>query len=237
MKKALCAVLFAAGMNLLYSAPDQIVFEADFTKGVEAKTAQKTVKPYPVKTGTKTAFESDAERGLIIGEGKASAYFPIAGLLNKNAGSIEISVRNIDWDVKDRKIHLFLYADQPGLLYFYKHSNDGVAVYCSNPENRQKIFLGKMPDWKPDTVHHCVFTWDNGKLALYIDGNKASEKKFELPEKMPQRIFVGNPGSSKMNNGTTGIRLLRIYGTALAPKEISTLFRKNLPEDKDVLDE
>ena len=237
MKKALCVVLLAAGMNLLYSAPGKIVFEADFTKGIEAKTTQKTVKPHPVKTGEKTTFESDAERGLVIGEGQASAFFSIAGLLNKNSGSIEISVQNIDWDVKDRKIHLFLYADQPGILYFYKHSNDGVAVYFSNPENKQHVFLGKMPDWKPNTIHHCVFTWDNGKLALYIDGNKARERAFELPAKMPQRVFVGNPGNSKMNNGTTGIRLLRIYETALTPQEISILFRKNLPEDKDVLDE
>ena len=122
MKKALFTVLLAAGMNLLFAAPAKIIFEADFTKGVEAKTAQKTVKAYPVKTGEKATFEFDAERGLIIGEGKATAFFSIAGLLNKNEGSIEISVQNIDWDVKDRKVHLFLYGDQPGILYFYKHS-------------------------------------------------------------------------------------------------------------------
>ena len=152
MKLTASVILLAAGMNLLWSAPQKIVFDADFTKAVEAKTERKTQKPYPVKTGEKATFESNAERGLIIGEGKASAYFSIPGLLKKNSGSIEISVQNIDWEIQDRKIHLFLYADRPGLMYFYKHSNDGVAVYFSNPENKQHVFLGKMPDWISKTA-------------------------------------------------------------------------------------
>ncbi|MBQ9337581.1 MAG: LamG domain-containing protein [Lentisphaeria bacterium] len=237
MKKALFLAVLAAGINSLCGATPNVVFEADFTQSPDAKRGDKIVKPYPVKNGTGTKLETDPERGLIIGENKATAYFSIKDLLKSAAGSIEISVRNVDWDSKDRKVHLLLQADQPGLLFFYKHSNDGAAVYFSNAENKQKIFLHRMPDWREDTVHHCVFTWNGNALSLYIDGTKAAEGKFEMPAQMPNRIFIGSPGNVRMSAGTTAIRSVKIYDAALTPAEVAEKFRKNLPQDKDILDE
>jgi hypothetical protein len=236
MKKILSTTA-ATVITLLCQAAPQIVFQADFTKSLNANTTTKRVYPYPVKTGKNAALEQDKEKGLIIGEEKASAYYGIKGLMNSKSGSIELIVRNLNWDVKDTKKHLFIQASLPGLLYFYKHSNDGVAVYFSRDDNKQKVFLGCMPSWKRDTEHHVVFTWDNGEVSLYIDGTKARSKKFEMPQEMPARLYIGTPGKHQLNSDNTAIKMIKIYDSALSAKEVFAACKDSQPQDEDIIEE
>ena len=225
------------GIAMWCHAAPKVIFEADFTQSLRAKTETKMINPFPVKTGKNTTFETDKAKGLIIGEEKASAYYGIKDLLNGKSGSIELIVRNLNWDVKDLKKHLFVQASDPGLLYFYKHSNDGIAVYFSNPETKKSAFMGCMPKWERDTEHHLVFSWDNGEISLYIDGTKARSRKFEMPEKMPSRMFLGCPGKHLLNSDNTAIKMIKIYDSALPAKEIFETFKNTQPKDADIIEE
>ena len=240
MKKILSTAA-AAGIMLLCQAAPKVVFEANFTKSLNANASTDTISrripPFPVKTGKNTTFETDKEKGLIIGEEKASAYYGIKGLLNGKSGSIELIVRNLNWEVKDLKKHLFIQATLPGLLYFYKHSNDGVAVYFSRDDNKQKVFLGCMPSWKLDTEHHLVFTWDNGEVSLYIDGTKARSRKFEMPQEMPTRLYIGTPGKHQLNSDNTAVKMIKFYDSALSAKEVFAACKNSQPQDEDIIEE
>ena len=236
MSKKIVSLLAVICCAAAFASP-QVIFEADFTKSPNAKSKGKPSYHYPVKTGKNTKLELDKEKGLIIGEEKASAHFGIPDLLNSKSGSIEMVVRNLNWEVKDLNKHLFMQADRPGLLYFYKHSNDGVAIYFSNAESKKSVFMGNMPKWKKDTEHHLVFTWNNGDLALFIDGTKAAERKFVMPEKMPSRFFLGTPGKHPLNSNNTAIKYLKIYDSALSIKEVFQLNKNNQIQDEDIIDE
>ena len=234
-KQMLILALLAAGV-VCQGAPN-VIFKVDFTKSQVAETTSKKVYPYPVKTGKNKNLEIDKEKGLIVGEEKASAHYSIPGLFNSKAGSVELLVRNLNWEVNDRKKHLFMQIYRPGLIYFYKHSNDGVAVYISNPENKRSVFLGNMPKWKKDTEHHLVFTWENGEVSLFIDGTKAAVRKFVMPEKMPEGFSLGTPGKHQLNSDNTAIKFVRIYDGALSIKEVFEMFKKSQPQDSDIIEE
>lgn len=236
MKKQLLILALLSAAVICQAAPNA-VFSLDFTKSQVAQGGGKKFYPYPVKTGKNKALEIDKVKGLIVGEEKASAYYSIPDLLKSDAGSVELVVRNLNWEVNDRKKHLFMQAYRPGTVYFYKHSNDGVAVYVSNPETKKSVFVGKMPKWQKDTEHHLVFTWGNGEVTLFIDGIKAASKKFVMPEKMPGGFTLGTPGKHALNSDNTAVKLCRIYDSTLSAKEVSELCKNSKPQDSDIIEE
>ena len=169
--KFLAVLLAAASLSDLSAAPkhEDIIaartFAADYTKSQETVKAQFAVgrpdgKLVPANRKLRFDFDvlSTTNYGIQVGADRAGvrydgiANFPLKG------GTIEMTIKNIDWEYKSKKVHMFLSTIAKDLtMYVYKHSNDGLGVYVRNNKTKKSLFLRTMPkDWKPNSIHHLT---------------------------------------------------------------------------------
>ena len=245
--KFLAVLLAAASLSDLSAAPkhEDIIaartFAADYTKSQETVKAQFAVgrpdgKLVPANRKLRFDFDvlSTTNYGIQVGADRAGvrydgiANFPLKG------GTIEMTIKNIDWEYKSKKVHMFLSTIAKDLtMYVYKHSNDGLGVYVRNNKTKKSLFLRTMPkDWKPNSIHHLTYTWDGaGNSVLYLDGQMVRKGFIEFPETPVKYIDLGATGRFG-NNGQTAIGHLRIYNRALTDQEVIVIAGELIPELK-----
>ena len=245
--KFLSVLMAAATAGVLLAAPkaEEInaarIFAVNYTQSQETVNAQ-FAKGNPKGTlspaGRAMRFDFDVlsttNYGLQVGADRAGVRYNGAENFPTRGGSLEMTVKNIDWEYKARTTHLFLQPIVKDLTMFvYKHGNDGIGVYTANNKTKKSLFLRKMPkDWKLGSIHHLVYTWDGaGNSVLYLDGLMAAKGFIELPENPARMFFVGPTG--KMGaNGQTAIGHLRIYNRPLTDKEVIVVAGELIPELK-----
>ena len=177
---------------------------------------------------------STTNYGLLVGADRPGVRYAAPGNFPARGGTIEMTVKNCDWEYKAPKVHMFMSTVAKDLtMYVYKHSNDGVGVYARNNLTKKSLFLRAMPkDWVLNGIHHLAYTWDGaGNSVLYLDGRQVRKGFIELPETPVKFIDVGPTGRFGAN-GHTAIGHLRIYDRALTDKEIVAVAGELIPELK-----
>ena len=244
--KLLSALLVTAAAAQLSAAPNAEdiakarIFAVNYTLSQETVKAQ-TAKGKPdgtlVPAGRAVRFDFDplstTNYGLQVGADRAAVRYDGAGNFPERGGTIEMTVKNCDWEYNASKVHLFLNTVAKDLtMYVYKHSNDGLGVYVKNNLTGKALFLRKMPDWKSNTIHHLAYTWDGaGNSVLYFDGQMVRKGFIEFPESPVKYINIGPTGKFGAN-GQTAIGHVRIYNRALTDKEIIVVTGELIPELK-----
>ena len=243
-----CTVLFAVlTASVLFAAPkaEEIaaarLFAADYTKSQETVKAQFAKgKPdgrlLPGNRAMRFDFDvlSTTNYGLQVGKDRAGVRYDAMGNYPLRGGSIELTVKNIDWEYNAKGVHLFMQPISADLTMFvYKHSNDGIGVYVRNNKTKKSLFLRRMPkDWKSNSIHHLVYTWDGaGNSVLYLDGLMAAKGFIEFPETPVKYFCVGSTGRFGAS-GQTAIGHVRIYDRALTDKEVIVIAGELIPELK-----
>ena len=180
---------------------------------------------------------STTNYGLQIGENRASARYDGKDNFPVKSGTIEMTVKNIDWEYSDKKIHLFFCTVSPAItLYIYKHSGDGIGVYIKNKKTGKSLFQRTMPkDWKLNSIHHLAYTWDGyGNFAFFLDGKQISRQYMPL-ESSEVKYFAVGPLGKFGRNGQSSVSRLRIYDRALRDKEVALVAGELIPELKSTL--
>ena len=245
--KTLTTLLFVTAAAVLSGAPKMEDITSARTFAMNYTLSQETVKAQfalgrpdgkliPADRAMRFDFDplSTTNYGLQVGANRAGvrydgiANFPLRG------GTIEMTIKNCDWEYPSRKVLMFLSTVSPDLtMYVYKHSNDGLGVYTRNNKTKKSLFLRRMPkDWKSNSIHHLAYTWDGaGNSVLYFDGLMVAKGFIVLPE-TPVRYFnVGSTGRFGAG-GPSAIGHLRIYNRALTDKEIIVVAGELIPELK-----
>lgn len=176
---------------------------------------------------------STVNNGLKTGENCASIQYEAAGNLSPVKGSVEIVVKNLNWEWDDNRIHLFMQTSKiPAngtLMYIYKHADDGLGVYLEQQASKEKLFLRTKPDkWALNSKHHLILTYDESEITLYVDGTKRAGGKLTKPENW-SKYFTAGPGGKFGRNGQSVIGRINLYNRALLQEEVSALAQKRLP--------
>ena len=217
------------------------IFAADYTKSQETVKAQ-IAKGNPdgklLHAGRQLRFDfeplSTTIYGLMVGANRTSVRYAAAGNFPKRGGTIELTVKNCDWEYNSAKIHMFLnFVARDLQLCVYKYRKDGIGVYAKNKLNNKFLFLRQMPkDWKINSIHHLAYTWDGtGYRVLYLDGRQVAKGFVELPETPVQYIDVG-PAGKLGSDGNSAIGHVRIYDRPLTEKEVIAVAGELIPELK-----
>ncbi|MBO7328056.1 MAG: hypothetical protein J6W00_04710 [Lentisphaeria bacterium] len=246
---AICAVLYGTETKVKFSlAPKAENIAAARTFDVNYILSQETVKAQFAKgnpngmltpSGIPMRFDYDilstTNYGLQIGENRASVRYDGKDNFPSKSGTIEMTIKNIDWEYTDKKVHVFFCTISSNItLYVYKHSGDGIGVYLKNNKSGKSLFLRAMPkDWKLNSIHHLAYTWDGyGNFSFHLDGKKISRQYMPL-ESSSVKYFAVGPLGKFGRNGQSSISRLRIYDRALSDREIALIAGDLIPELKD----
>jgi len=215
------------------------IFAVDYTKSQESVKAQ-LAKGSPegriLPAGRPLRFDFDplstTNYGLQVGADRVAVRYEGKGNFPTRGGTIELTIKNCDWEYQAAKVHMFLSPVSKDLImYVYKHSNDGIGVYAKNNRTKKTLFLRAMPkDWKSNSIHHLAYTWDGtGNSVLYLDGHMIRKGFIELPES-PVPYFTVGTTAKWGANGHSAIGHVRIYDRALSDREIVVVTGELIPE-------
>lgn len=245
-KIATLSVLAATALNLA-AAPKMEDIAAARTFAVNYTQSQETVKAQlakgkaegksiPASIPVRFDFDplSTTNYGLMVGAGRSGVRYDGIANFPLKSGSVELTVKNCDWEYAGKKVHMFFSTIGGNLtFYVYKHSDDGIGVYARNNKTKKAIFLHDRPkDWKLNSVHHLVYTWDGaGNSVLYLDGVRNCKGTLEFPGEAVRYIDIGSTGRFGAN-GQTAIGHVRIYDRALNDEEVAAVAGELIPELK-----
>jgi hypothetical protein len=124
----------SAGESMEQKLKTAMTFEVDYAKSMDMDkinaSFSKGKATGTLILGEKADFDfepmSTVNNGLKIGANCTSIQYETAGNLTSVKGSIEMVVKNLNWDWNDNKIHLFMQTNKiPAngvLMYIYKHA-------------------------------------------------------------------------------------------------------------------
>ena len=221
-------------------------FLADYTRStdsVDARVAQ-GVSSASLRLMKKAAFDFDlmahTVRGLIVGRDAASITYSAGRNLHPKRGTVELTLKPLDWEGDDDRIHMFLQTVVSGRtpfgkLFIYKYKSSGLAAYLEFTQRGDKVFLRHAVNgWAAGSWHHVAVTYDlPGQLVLYVDGRRVDEATVDHAPSWPERFCVGPYGKGLgRQGGRTTIGLVAAYGRTLNDAEIRALAGDRLPDLK-----
>ncbi|MFA6930442.1 MAG: glycoside hydrolase domain-containing protein, partial [Lentisphaeria bacterium] len=231
------------------SSASEVLFAADYTLSDVSFAAQQakgsTLAKVILAEKAQIDFDlmSHSNRGLQIGEGRASLLYSAEGNLPLNKGSMEMTFANA-WP-GDLNEMVVLAQTGPGKalpgqgkFYLYKYKNSGIAAYFEVAASGKKLFLNfPTLDWPIDSWHHLLVTWQDGEAKLYVDGKL--RKTGSLDEQIsnwPDTFCIG-PFSRQLgavSNST--IANFTTYSKAFSDPEVAALAARRLPNLKIAAD-
>ena len=245
--KVSALLVLAGAMFELSAAPKMEEIESARTFVANYTLSQESVKAQLAKgkadgkilpAGRKLRFDYDilstTNYGLQVGAERAAVRYDALANFPHNGGTIEMTVKNMDWEYNSKQVHMFFSTVASDLtMYIYKHSDDGLGVYARNNKTKKSLFLRTMPkDWKSNSIHHIAYTWDGaGNSVLYFDGQMVRKGFLEFPEN-PARFFEVGASGRFGANGQSSIAHLRMYNRALTDQEIIVVAGELIPELK-----
>ncbi|NLF19093.1 MAG: LamG domain-containing protein [Lentisphaerae bacterium] len=178
------------------------------------------------------------QRGLVVGREAASVAYQTAGNLAVGRGSIELTLKPIDWNGQSPVVLMLLQTvvggrTPLGKLFIYKYKESGLAAYLEYNDQGDHVFLsGPVPDWQPESWHHLVLTYDlPGEARLYLDGRQADIAPVPLAPSWPAQVSVGPYGEGfGRAAGRTSLGLVAFYDRPLTPSEVQSLAGSRLPD-------
>lgn len=208
--------------------PNDILFYASFDGDTKAEIAKGSAKQ---ASGTVEFVEGIRGQGVLIGGKNGELKYPTAGNFNKDAGTVSLWIKPVDWKRADGKNHNFLAFPGEGpivqaiLLYNYSVGYTWFMIIRPGGNNR---FIGEFePDWEPGKWHHLAATWRKGDVCIYLDGKMQARGTDDIPEmeKVAAEFQVGD------RENKTVFDELMIFNRPLMPAEIKALYQRNAPTE------
>jgi len=225
----LSVLLFTQAKARALSA-DDLLFYCAFNNSLEP-TIHRGEKGLKTKGNFK--FKPGVAGGAVM-VGRKGTYISYAtkGNLNPMGGAISLWVKPLDWKSRDGKHHIFFSLRGNPRWLLYKYGVGDTWFYARTPDKKE-IRVG--PDafdcardflFKPGEWAHLVACWQDGRMALYINGRSFGETAFHLPDaaKADKSFSIGAPTWSDIAAHDTLIDEFMIFTRPLTTDEILALF-------------
>jgi hypothetical protein len=165
-------------------------------------------------------------KAFVSGPGAGYLHFPTAGVVSKQAGTVEMWVMPIDWSGDDEEFHMFFKVSGDGMIYLYKYYRSILGMLLlsnGGGDKRNRLTYKNVDDWKPGQWRHIAATWTPHRQALYIDGELARAGIPELPQSLDNEFLIGDhPFQANVPRTSRSlIDSVRIYDRALSPEVIA----------------
>ncbi len=233
MKKSLTLAVFAViGSMFAADLSNNLLFEADYRTGSATPTVAKGSKKYRTLLSGKVQFK---DGGLIVGPESASIRYEMNGNIAPKEGTIEIYVKNLDYQMDDNEMHMYFACSAPdSLVYIYKFKKDGLGscFVLKNGTERKTYFPRQMMknlDPEPE-FRHLVAVYTPDSYSFYVDGRLCREIEGEIECNFVGKDFIIGASGNKMGRGgNSWIGFVRTYDRALAESEIAQLAKEAKP--------
>ena len=220
-------VMMTACAVLAQTAPVVTITYDDDLDGVRAAGA---VEGTPVGNPALV----DGKFGKALKSGPATGYvdYPLEGIVNSDAGTVELWVCPLDWQPKDREFHVFFEAVGEGAIYLYKYWENKKDLYmlsCNEVTGPYTISTGSIEDWQPGQWHHLAGTWSRsqGRVVCYVDGKPGVPSIGHVPESLSGAFRIGDAPWSKPRTSSSLIDEVRIYDRALSAEHVAAHYQGN----------
>ncbi len=229
MKKSLTLAVFAViGSIFAAELSNNLLFEADYRTGSATPTVAKGSKKFRTLLSGKLLFK---DGGLVVGPESASVRYEMNGNIAPKEGTIEIYVKNLDYQMDDGKHHMYFSCNSPkSLVYIYKYGKDGLGgcFVVRNGDAKKTYFPRQMmKNIDPDPeFRHIVVTYSPDSYACYIDGRLCREIEGEDACDFVGKDFVVGPAGKLGRNDNSWIGFVRTYDRVLAESEIAQLAKE-----------
>jgi hypothetical protein len=210
------------------------VFTLDLSQGANALGADARKIPARIEG---QYLERDTVRGkaFVSGPGAGYLHFPTSGIINAEAGTVEMWVSPLDWEGTEQKFHTFFSAHGEGSLLLYKYYLYGLQM-TSITEGSKSSYPAAvdMNTWKPGDWRFIVGTWSPSRIALYVDGKLVGENKPQVGTRITPKSISGefeigdNDGGSMPRTSQTLVTGVRIYDRALSTEHIAAHYAGDL---------
>ena len=181
-----CAALAA-------DAPQGLLYVAHFDEYAGANWAVGSRTP-PAPVGQPRLVPGKSGKAIRLSQGQGFRIVGNDGNLNPAEGSVQMWVRP-SWHGADGQVHRLFsaYVERGNYLTVNKLADNqlGVATGGAGVGSYKRVNKD-ISAWKAGEWHHIAFSWGDGKLALFIDGEKIGEVNEAIPPKraMPE-IHIG----------------------------------------------
>lgn len=130
----------------------------------------------------KPRFEDNS---AIVFGARNRILLPQCKMLQSASGTLEMRIKSINWNGSDNTYKYFFYAR--------KGNGADVVFLRKNEEGKIEFSIGKLPHdlatltadasfWEPNQYHTLKIIWDKEKMAMFVDGRQAAERKRHFQE-------------------------------------------------------
>ncbi len=119
--------------------------------------------------------------------------YTAAGNFNLSQGAVEFWVQPA-WDGNDNQTHIFLDVGEPwqSRMLISKDGGNNLRFLIWD-SSREYGLAYSVVDWQAGEWHHLAATWQEGYMALYVDGLQVkSTSDARPPDVMPTTLYVGS---------------------------------------------
>ncbi len=132
--------------------------------------------------------------GLSLEGGATYTIVGNDGNFRPDRGTIEFWVRP-SWDGDDGQVHVLLTAtvERGNYLNIAKLDDDTLGAATGGAGVGQYVRVdADISGWRAGEWHHVATTWGDGRLAVYLDGERVGEKGESIPPlRAPEQIVLG----------------------------------------------
>ncbi len=191
---ALCTLATCAAASVAQDVPDGLLYCAHFDNYAAASWAAGSRTP-TIMDPTLQLTDGRFGRALSLVPGQSLAIVADDGNFRPDQGTVEMWVRP-DWDGDDGQVHVLFSArvERGNYLECNKLATNlfGVATGAAGVGRYVRIDTDSSP-WRAGEWRHVAFTWGDGRLALYLDGELIGEEGDSIPPRraMPTIVISG----------------------------------------------
>ncbi|MGD9494879.1 MAG: glycoside hydrolase domain-containing protein [Armatimonadota bacterium] len=240
LRQAVIALLIVSCLApALAFTRDEVLLYVPFDGSLEPAVAAEGTEPTVVgEFGFDAGIIGEAVR--VGGEGTNLTY-PTAGNMWPEEGTFAIWVQSVDWTLTDAPLVNRWWIDVGGptrfLIYHYLHTS-GISFYHMDVRGEHPSMTTVATTWAPGEWKHLVGTWRQGRLRLYINGERAPEElQVELGPIGPA-IRIGGPVNSSEPveaRADTNLDEFYVFARALEDVEVRALYQRGVAEHAAVL--
>ncbi len=130
-------------------------------------------------------------QGVLV-DGSDTLSYPSEGNLQAAQGSVEFWVRP-EWNGNDSVDHTFFEIGKAwyNRIRIAKDRLDELRFIVWSDDAEYDVSYS-LASWKAGEWHHVAASWGNGRMTLYVDGNKVAERTMSPPARLGDTLFVGS---------------------------------------------
>ncbi len=240
LRHALIVLLIASAITpALAFTRDDVLLYVPFDGSLEPAMAAEGTEPQV--TGDFVFDEGQVGQSVRTGEPGNELLYPTAGNMNPDEGTFAIWVHSRGWTLADAPLINRWWIGVTGptrfLIYHYMHS--GGMFFYHMDERRERPSIIKAPGpWEAGEWKHLAGTWKDGRLKLFVNGEKVPEELQVELGPIGETIRIGGPISSSEPveaKGDTDLDEFYVFGRALEDIEVRALYLRGTREYQSAL--